>query len=113
MTHETLVVLAALISLVGSAESVITVIAGALTILGRIRASASEQAEYNFMTKTMWADRIEEGRREARRTGALQRRSPERLNPEVAQHFAASDFGARLRAFYGNLIAKDPAVTEA
>jgi hypothetical protein len=84
----------------------------------RTREDAARQSEGRFKTfevrlDLLWEIFREDAKQALRRTGAVQSQSPDRLSPAAASHLIANGFGARLLAFYRDLRARQPDVTEA
>jgi hypothetical protein len=56
---------------------------------------------------------FEDAKAALRQRGLVRAQSPDRLSPGVARHLIQNGLGARLLAFYHDLIAKHPETTEA
>jgi hypothetical protein len=77
------------------------------------RQSEGRFKELEFRTGMMWEIFYGDAKIALRRKEILQTNSPERLNSDATAHLVENGFGAKLAAFYRELIAKNPQVTEA
>jgi hypothetical protein len=104
-------------ALLASLGALIGVIGGLMKIFKDLREAArlSEGRFKDLEIKTgfLWDLFREDAKVALRRAGAVVSQSPDRLSPQAARHLVQNGFGARLLAFYAELIAKTPDVTEA